>query len=118
MSEPMNDLTHDAPRADRCPDQSYTEMLAGDTRPVPECLIAESNQDLGDAPLDPPDPESDYDPAERLDWHLGEIEHYGADDEDEDEVIEAEEAPASSDAGSPDAGSAGAEAAPPDFPAR
>jgi len=49
----MND-TIDAPlREDRCPDLSYSEMLAGDTRPVPECLLAESAPDLGDEPIDP-----------------------------------------------------------------
>ena len=49
----MNDAADTAMREDRCPDLSYTEMLEADTRPVPECLLAESNQVLGDEPIDP-----------------------------------------------------------------
>lgn len=51
----MNDLSHknqaDAPRADRCPGTSYTDMLNADTRRVPDFLFAESNPDLGDDPI-------------------------------------------------------------------
>jgi phenylpropionate dioxygenase-like ring-hydroxylating dioxygenase large terminal subunit len=35
-------------RADRCPGITYTDMLKVDTRPVPDFLLEESNQDLGD----------------------------------------------------------------------
>jgi phenylpropionate dioxygenase-like ring-hydroxylating dioxygenase large terminal subunit len=40
-------------REDRCPGLSYTDMLAGDTRPVPDYLLAESTAEMGDEPLDP-----------------------------------------------------------------
>ena len=40
-------------RADRCPGMSYSEMLAGDTRPAPDYLVAESAIPLDDEPLDP-----------------------------------------------------------------
>jgi phenylpropionate dioxygenase-like ring-hydroxylating dioxygenase large terminal subunit len=53
MSEQTSDAELPRAREDRCPGLSYSEMLAGDTRPVPDCLIAESNQELGDQPLDP-----------------------------------------------------------------
>ena len=49
----MTDSSLTAQRADRCPGLSYTEMLLGDTRPAPDYLLAESNQELGDEPLDP-----------------------------------------------------------------
>ena len=51
-----------------------------------------------------PDPDGDFDPAGRLDWHLGEIEEYGPDDEQEARA---------SDGASPEV-----DAAPPDLPAR
>jgi phenylpropionate dioxygenase-like ring-hydroxylating dioxygenase large terminal subunit len=38
-------------REDRCPGQSYTDMLENDTRRVPDYLLIESNQDLGDEPI-------------------------------------------------------------------
>jgi phenylpropionate dioxygenase-like ring-hydroxylating dioxygenase large terminal subunit len=53
MSEMMRDADLAHIREDRCPGQSYTDMLAGDTRPVPDWLMTESNQDMGDEPLDP-----------------------------------------------------------------
>jgi phenylpropionate dioxygenase-like ring-hydroxylating dioxygenase large terminal subunit len=37
----------------RCPGISYTDMLHADTRPAPDYLLMESNQALGDNPLDP-----------------------------------------------------------------
>lgn len=50
----MNEMTKpEAERQDRCPGMTYTDMLAQDTRRVPDFLFAESTQDLGDAPLDP-----------------------------------------------------------------
>lgn len=47
----MADIDPKIERPDRCPGISYTDMLAADTRPVPDYLIAESNQDMDDAPL-------------------------------------------------------------------
>ena len=47
----MADIDPQIDRPDRCADISYTDMLATDTRRVPDYLIEESNQDLGDAPL-------------------------------------------------------------------
>jgi phenylpropionate dioxygenase-like ring-hydroxylating dioxygenase large terminal subunit len=47
----MADIDPQIDRPDRCSDISYTDMLATDTRRVPDYLIQESNQDLGDAPL-------------------------------------------------------------------
>lgn len=49
----MNDLSSPqaADRDDRCPGTSYTDMLKADTRRVPDYLFAESNQDMGDAPI-------------------------------------------------------------------
>jgi phenylpropionate dioxygenase-like ring-hydroxylating dioxygenase large terminal subunit len=47
----MADIDPKIVRDDRCPGPSYTDMLEADTRRVPDFLFAESNQDLGDAPL-------------------------------------------------------------------
>ncbi len=47
----MADIDPQIDRPDRCSDISYTDMLAADTRRVPDYLIEESNQDLGDEPL-------------------------------------------------------------------
>jgi len=49
----MTDSAERIAAADRCPGTSYSDMLAADTRPVPAILVAESNQMLGDQPLDP-----------------------------------------------------------------
>lgn len=46
----MNEMTK-VDRPDRCPGMSYTDMLEADTRPAPDYLLAESNQELGDEPL-------------------------------------------------------------------
>ena len=50
----MNEMTsiRPEPRDDRCPGTSYTDMLRADTRPAPDYLLAESYEDMGDAPLD------------------------------------------------------------------
>ena len=47
----MADIDPQIDRADRCPGISYTDMLAADTRRVPDYLIQESNLELGDEPL-------------------------------------------------------------------
>jgi nitrite reductase/ring-hydroxylating ferredoxin subunit len=47
----MNDMTPPE-RSDRCPGTSYTDMLHADTRPAPDYLLMESNEDMGDAPID------------------------------------------------------------------
>lgn len=47
----MADIEPQIERPDRCPGISYTDMLAQDTRPAPDYLVMESNQELGDAPL-------------------------------------------------------------------
>ncbi len=48
----MKEMTKlEVERADRCPGDSYTDMLKADTRRVPDFLFAESNQDLGDEPI-------------------------------------------------------------------
>jgi phenylpropionate dioxygenase-like ring-hydroxylating dioxygenase large terminal subunit len=47
----MADIEPKIERPDRCPGISYTDMLAADTRRVPDYLLIESNQDLGDEPL-------------------------------------------------------------------
>ena len=49
----MADIDPQIDRPDRYPGISYTDMLAADTRRVPDYLIQESNQELGDAPLSP-----------------------------------------------------------------
>ncbi|MEP6868476.1 MAG: aromatic ring-hydroxylating dioxygenase subunit alpha, partial [Novosphingobium sp.] len=49
----MESIAVSAPRTDRCPGPSYSDMLAADTRTVPDCLIEESLQDLGSAAIDP-----------------------------------------------------------------
>ncbi|WP_242128031.1 aromatic ring-hydroxylating dioxygenase subunit alpha [Sphingobium sp. Sx8-8] len=49
----MTDALSSPARADRCPGQSYTDMLNGDTRPAPDYLLAESSIPLDDEPLDP-----------------------------------------------------------------
>lgn len=49
----MADIDPQIERSDRCPGITYTDMLAVDTRPAPDYLVMESNQDLGDEPLDP-----------------------------------------------------------------
>ena len=47
----MADIDPKIERPDRYPGISYTDMLAADTRRVPDYLIQESNQELGDEPL-------------------------------------------------------------------
>ncbi len=47
----MADIDPKIERPDRCPGITYTDMLAADTRLVPDYLLIESNQDLGDQPL-------------------------------------------------------------------
>ncbi len=47
----MADIDPKIDRDDRCAGPSYTDMLKADTRPAPDYLLMESNQDLGDAPL-------------------------------------------------------------------
>jgi phenylpropionate dioxygenase-like ring-hydroxylating dioxygenase large terminal subunit len=49
----MADIDPQIDRPDRYPGISYTDMLAADTRRVPDYLIQESNQELGDEPLSP-----------------------------------------------------------------
>ncbi len=49
----MADIDPKIDRPDRYPGISYTDMLAADTRRVPDYLIQESNQELGDEPLSP-----------------------------------------------------------------
>lgn len=49
----MADIDPKIERPDRCPGVTYTDMLAVDSRPAPDYLVMESNQELGDAPLDP-----------------------------------------------------------------
>ncbi|MFN9578727.1 MAG: aromatic ring-hydroxylating oxygenase subunit alpha [Novosphingobium sp.] len=46
----MNELTK-IEREDRCPGMTYTEMLEGDTRRVPDYLFEESNIDMPDDPI-------------------------------------------------------------------
>ncbi len=51
----MNDMTpigFESERSDRCPGISYTDMLAADTRRVPDYLLIESNQNCDDTPLE------------------------------------------------------------------
>lgn len=47
----MADIDHKIDRDDRCPGPSYTDMLKADTRPAPDYLLMESNQELGDEPI-------------------------------------------------------------------
>jgi len=47
----MADIDLEIERPDRCPGITYTDMLKVDTRRVPDYLVIESNQELGDAPL-------------------------------------------------------------------
>ena len=47
----MVDINPKVDRPDRCPGISYTDMLAVDTRPAPDYLVMESNQELGDAAI-------------------------------------------------------------------
>jgi nitrite reductase/ring-hydroxylating ferredoxin subunit len=50
----MNEMTKTEPaRDDRCPGVTYTDMLDADTRRPHDFLFAESNEELGDAPIDP-----------------------------------------------------------------
>jgi phenylpropionate dioxygenase-like ring-hydroxylating dioxygenase large terminal subunit len=78
----MDDLAPSLPREDRCPDLSYTEMLAGDTRPVPACLLTESNQELGDEPLQPARYTSEAFAAEERDKLWPNIWQFAAREED------------------------------------
>lgn len=47
-----NNTTLAPSRSDRCPGMSYSDMLAADTRTVPESLIEECQQDLGAEGID------------------------------------------------------------------
>ncbi len=48
----MNEMTRvKGERADRCPGDSYSDMLQADTRRVPDFLFAESGIEMGDEPI-------------------------------------------------------------------
>jgi len=52
MTMRMNERVLTSARSDRCPGVSYSDMLAADTRPVPDCLFEETGQELGTAAID------------------------------------------------------------------